>query len=389
MLKARLFERADQIDPIRWDGVGEDPFSRHALLAALEGSAQPDVQMSYAAFEDARGHWIACAPFARIPIDGGRLTHGLFRRSIGAIRRMDPSFLRTTLMICGTPLSVGNPPIRIAAGIGPLVAFRAASELLRELAEDAAAPWRAFKELPARWLDAAASLRQEGWALAPSEPNSILPLPWTHYADYIAALRHPYRARLRKAAAKLQEAGIVARVGPLADYDATDHRLYEAVVERAAIQLERLTPAFFSGLGRVLPASTALLRFVRCGQTVGWVAILLDRGCAYDLFHGIDYEANRTADLYFNQIAGTIRFAIDSGARALSLGQSTEIAKARFGGWPVPLWILLRHRTGMLQTTLRWATPLLFPEKAIPEHHVFRASPAREKEGLRCASSSS
>lgn len=63
---------------------------------------------------------------------------------------------------------------------------------------------------------------------------------------------------------------------PLAEgYDRTLHALYEAVVDRAAVQLERLTPEFFSALGEAYGDAAELIRFSRDGKVIGWIAVLV------------------------------------------------------------------------------------------------------------------
>ena len=140
------------------------------------------------------------------------------------------------------------------------------------------------------------------------------------------------------------------------------------------MQFEVLTPDFFLNLGRAYGDAAPLIVFRREGRVIGWVAMLLTNGTAHDLFHGIDYEQSDETALYFNQIAAVVRLAIERGANRLSLGQSTEIAKARFGARSIPLWIGLQHRARTVTAVLRGGRRVLFPEKAVPERHVFRTS---------------
>lgn len=377
-MKARIYERIAEIDPPRWDGVDggspADPFSTHATLEALESAQLPGVRMWYATLEDTGGRWVAAAPLARVEIDGLRISRGLFRQIIVSARRIYPGFMRTAVMVCGAPLSVGNPPARISRDADRRAVLRDLAGVLQEAAAQYRAPWRVFKEFPEDALaEARTALEPGGWIMAPSEPNFRIPLPWSDYEGYLNSLRSDYRYKIRKAARKLERAGIAVDVVLLRDgYDAALHRLYDAVVDRAVAQLERLTPAFFIAFGRAFGDAAPLIRLRRDGQVVGWVAMLLAGDVAFDMFHGIDYEENARSDLYFNQLAEVIRLAIARGARALSMGQSTEIAKTRFGGQIVPLWVATRHSNPVVHGLLRAGRRQLFPAKAAPVRHVFR-----------------
>ncbi len=384
----RRYDSIDAVDPGRWDALCSDPFSAHACLAALERAGMDGVHMRYAIIESGRGDWLAAAPFARIPIDAGRLTHGIFRGIVHGARRIQPGFLHTSLTICGAPLSVGNPPARVALGADQTIVYRLLAGLLQEIAEEDGSPWCAFKEFGATELGVAERvLSPLGWIFAPGEPNHRMAIRWAGFGEYLADLRSVYRTKLLRERAQLADAGVTADVVPLADaYDSRIHCLYEDVFDRAVVQFERLTPAFFSVLGDAYASRASLIRQRIDGRTVGWVAVLVDGDGVYDLFHGIDYEVNGRLPLYFGQLAEVVRFAIDQRAGWLSMGQSTPIAKARFGAGTVPLWVAVRHRNASITRLLRAGRGTLFPEPVVPRRRVFRHS--SETEETRCATGS-
>lgn len=376
MLTVRIHARVAELDPQVWDALGHDPFTAHAALQALERAQLPDVRLWYATVSDDAGRVVAAAPFSEIGIDAARLTHGVFRGFIRTVRTVQPRFLRTRLMICGTPLSVGSSAVRWAQGSDPRPAIRALAAALECHGRREGAAWCVFKEFAEHDLALARAALGDGagWLLAPSEPNSRLSIVWDDWDGYLASLRSDYRYKIKKALRQFAGARAEVDVVPLADgYGDELHRLYEAVLTRAPIQLERLTARFFLELGHALRPRAWLIRFHWQSRVIGWVAAVVDGGTVYDLFHGIDYEANRRCALYFNQLAAVIRFAIEGGASCLSLGQSTEIAKGRFGGQSAPLWIALRHRSAAIRRALHLGQRVLFPPKQVARHRVFRA----------------
>jgi len=376
MLSVHVHSRANELDPAAWDALGGDPLSQHAVLRVVEEAGLPGVEMAYATVADEAGRLVAAAPFSSVAIDGARLTHGVFRGLIRAARTVRPRFLRTRLMVCGTPLSVASPPVRMAEGVDAAAVFRVLAHALECHGERAGAAWCVFKELAAAELPPAQAALDGagGWLFAPSEPNSLLSIAWDDWDAYLGALRSDYRYKIRKALRAFAAAGGEVDTVTLADgYNEELHGLYEAVLARAPIQFERLTPQFFLTLGHALGNRARLIRFHQGGRVIGWVAVLLAGDRVYDLFHGIDYAANARCALYFNQLAAVIRCAIEHGARSLSLGQSTEVAKGRFGAREVPLWIALRHRSRTVTRGLLAGRQVLFPGKRIPRHHVFRA----------------
>jgi hypothetical protein len=373
MLTLRFYGRIADVDPARWDALAPEALSAHAVLAALEGAGMAGVTFRYAVVLDGAGRWLAGAPMATLPVDGARLTHGLFHALIGAVRAAAPSFLRTRIALCGAPLSVGTPPVRMSAAAPPGPVCEALAPALKDYARECRAPWLAFKEFaePALpWAEGA--LAPRGYLLAPSESGCVLPLAARRYADYLGALRSHYRYVIRRAERGFADAGGTVRTASLAsDYGPSHHALYDAVRGRAAVGLEWLTAEFFTGLGRALGDRAALLEFHARGRLIGWVAAVRDGDTLIDLFHGIDYAALPETRLYTNQLAAVVRFAIERGARAVSLGQSTLEAKARFGAEPAPLWVAVRHRSPAVRALLRTGRRALFPEPAAPRHRVF------------------
>jgi hypothetical protein len=123
--------------------------------------------------------------------------------------------------------------------------------------------------------------------------------------------------------------------------------------------------------GGLLHDRATLVEFHADRRLIGWVAAAWNGDTLIDLFHGIDYTALPETRLYTNQLAAVIRLAIERGAKAVSLGQSTLEAKARFGAEPAPLWVALRHRSPVVRAMLRSGRRALFPEPVSPRHRVF------------------
>lgn len=55
MLSVRVYDSIAAIDPSRWDSIGTDPLSTHAVLSAVEGAALHGVDLWYATVEDEDG----------------------------------------------------------------------------------------------------------------------------------------------------------------------------------------------------------------------------------------------------------------------------------------------------------------------------------------------
>ena len=379
MRTVTMFETIHDVDEEAWNRLGDDSLSTHAIYRALEEAPPEGVRMRYALIRESDGEPVAAASLVDLPIDGGRLTHALFRRIIQSARTIAPEFLRSRLMICGTPLSVGNHPYRVAAGADSTSVARELAGLLRELAVESGAPWQVLKEFDCGFDDAARTLESAGWIVAPSEDDWVLPLRWDDPESWLANLRSHYRAHIQRDDESAIAAGLRCERLPLSRFEPRWHHLYEEVHDRADIVLERLESGFFGALGRALGEQGVLLRFHLEGRTVGFVVLVRHGDRLHDLFHGIDGGCNATVPLYFYQLQETIRFALENKARVLHLGQSCGRVKSRFGAEPRPLRIALRHSSLPVHRILTHGRDRLFPEPPRLSRRVFKhCEPAKE-----------
>src|SRR5439155_21508725 len=102
---------------------------------------------------------------------------------------------------------------------------------------------------------------------------------------------------IRKSQKKFQPAGLrVVQVtgGEGADALYTDevHKLYEAVLERAKVKLERLPAAFFRELARQMPDESAFTFIYDGDRVVAFAASMFTPGAFHQMFVGVNYELN-------------------------------------------------------------------------------------------------
>lgn len=203
------------------------------------------------------------------------------------------------------------------------------------------------------------------FASGPTLPSCRLAIAWPDFTSYLAALRSPYRRRIRQALAR--GAGLTAEVLPdPSRFDATLHQLYLQVFRRSRYPLECLSESFF----RRFPASLTVFRAGT--RAVGFVQSLREGDRLIFLFGGLEDEVRRTHDTYWNMLLHLVRTGIETGCREIDFGQTAETTKLRLGARPVPLHLHATHRAPALRWVLRRLSGGLSYAPCAEEPHVFR-----------------
>ncbi len=200
-------------------------------------------------------------------------------------------------------------------------------------------------------------------------PSIELQRSFDSWEAYLAALRSPYRRRLRK----LQQpwSQVRSERGPCSRFDEQMYQQYLAVLQRSAARLERLDADLFAALPGQFTLTTHRLR----GHLLGWHIVHSAAGSLRFFMVGMDYEHQQRLRLHGNILACVLREAIDDGARHVDLGQTAEVGKTRMGGEPVSRHMFGYHRSRPVRALLRGFRGMLEYQASFPEAHVFREQP--------------
>ncbi len=192
-------------------------------------------------------------------------------------------------------------------------------------------------------------------------------------------------ACVRGSLRKFREAGL--RVDHLTGKEAAGwfaddrlHPLYLAVLEHAGGFLETLPPAFFRQLFELWHDQAVLTLVRREDRTVAWGCSLLCPPAFHMLVMGLDYEANRPGDVYFNLVYACLDYAMRRGAREVWIGANADQFKARLGCQSRPRYVYVRGMGAIVAWLVRRAAGWFFPPPAPPPRRgLFRQPPRDEK----------
>jgi hypothetical protein len=268
--------------------------------------------------------------------------------------------LRERVLVCGNLLTWGPHGVALADGEPAEELWTGVAEALYRIrrAEKLAGQTDLvmIKDLPHDELAGAAPMRRFSYATLETEPNMVLDLAGIDgFEAYLARLNKKYRKAAKEIARDVEAAGLT--VEPLRGMHARGdalHRLYLDVHEHAQVRVATFPSGYLPGLERALGPDAFRCTVIRRGdELVAFETTLRDGDTAIGYYIGFDKQLNQSVPLYFRLLQCVAADAIDLGCARVSLGRTALEPKARLGGQPAPLAVLVRHRVPAFNALLR------------------------------------
>lgn len=186
------------------------------------------------------------------------------------------------------------------------------------------------------------------------------------FDDYMAALRSPYRRRIRLAQSKIS--GLFWEQLPSGAFDDSLYALYLQVLAKSDFPLETLGVAFF----RSCPGTIFVLR--ANGRPLAFVLLEHREGRTDFLLGGMDYAQRDARDLYMNMLVKVVEEGIGHGSGEIHLGQTAEESKCRLGAILVPRYMLYLSSSRWRTALARFLMKRVAYREPARTYHVFRES---------------
>ncbi len=338
----------------------------HRFYELISTTINPDFDYRFLVLEDDQRRVRAIQPvfFVRQNLTEG--VAGPLRRVIDRVRLTFPRFLTLKTLFVGC-----------AAGEGHLGAVRpedlewtaaALQSALKIFARQAGAPLIVLKDFSSGYRAALRGLVTGGFSRIASMPMTRLALTYRDFDEYVASLGSATRKNLRrKFRAVAQQAQISCEVlhdiAPLID---ELYPLYLAVHDRSKLHFEKLTPAYFCGLGREMPDRVRFFVWRQHGKAIAFSLCLVHDGIIYDDYLGLDYAVAFDLHLYFYTFRDIITWSLAQGLHTYRSSPLNYEPKLHLGCDLFPLDLYVMHTSPLLNPVFRVALRFLQPTKHDP-----------------------
>lgn len=330
----------------------------------IEDTLHQEFEYRYFVIKDREGSVRAIAPFFILQQDILLGVSPLIGDLLKSVRRLWPRcmLLRTLMVGC----VAGEGHLEGADEAARSANARILAENIRQQAHDLRASLIVLKEFPAHYRAALECFRAQGFTRIPSLPMVRLGIEYASFADYAAkALNSSARAKLRKklnAAASSRPITLTV-LNDISAAVAEAYPLYLQVYERSPLHFERLTEAYFSELGRVLPDKVRFFVWRQDGRMVAFCVCMIEGDALFAEYLGLDYSVALELHLYHYAFRDMVSWAIANGFKSFHSSGLNYDPKLhlRFRLEPIDLYV--RHTSGVLNAGLRFILPWLEPTR--------------------------
>lgn len=384
--------RISEIDADLWDSLNgaENIFHSHRFLSVVEAARVEDSDFWYLLFFNGK-RLEATAVLTAFRVSLDLFAGAAINRLSQVVRRQFSNFLRIKVLFCGIPVSLGQSNLVIRQAANAPVILAGTAEVMTDICRRNNIRYCCFKEFRDTGKWSFDNLTNRGYFRAESIPYMYIDLPWKNFANYLSAMRHPYRRAIRKS---LKKIGREHPLPSISDNRTTglvllsprdcrpDHfyALYLAVMARATVKLELLNADFFRQLFQQYAGDMELLAFMDNGAISGAALLFCQRKRMTFALVGLDYDRRDQHDIYFNLLNGIIAHAINSGCRRLDLGQTSYWLKQRLGATAEPTCFYLKAENSLINQLLKSLGGVLFPKLELANPRVFKITPENNRQ---------
>jgi Acetyltransferase (GNAT) domain len=330
----------------------------------VEDTIHAEFDYRYFAVRNWNGEICGIQPFFILDLDLLVGTRPRIGRLTGVIRRLWPRFMHTRALMVGCAAGEGH----LDGGDDFARGFNArllASTIVKE-ARRLQAGLVVLKEFPAKYRRPLECFIQNDFTRVPSLPNVRLNIDYASFEEYMRrALSGGARRKLRlkfraTEAAPPIEMSIVDDITPIID---EVYPLYLQVYHRSKLHFEKLTEAYFCGLGRRIGDKARFFIWRQNGKMVAFVSCILQGDTIHAEYLGLDYAVAIDLHLYHYTFRDLISWGIAGGYkwfRSTGLNYDPKL-HLRYQLDPIDLYV--RHTSTICNSLLSRVLPWLEPTR--------------------------
>ena len=187
---------------------------------------------------------------------------------------------------------------------------------------------------------------------------------WKNFDDYIAALRTKFRSRVKKTFQKSEKIRVVdLDAATIIAYQKEMEKLYNEVLDKADYKLGRLSLKSVIDFKQQLSDSFICTGFFLEERMVGFTAAFLNKDTLETQHIGLDYQMNKSFQLYQRMLYEYVKTAIMYKKRKINFGRTAETIKSSVGAKPVAMHLYIRHFNSLSNTIVSPLINLIQPNE--------------------------
>jgi len=347
-----------------WTAMFADDRKDHRYYEIIEDTL-PDYDHRYFAFADTTGRVRAIQPFFLVDQD---ILEGVGSdwRPVVAVRGRFPRFLKLRTLMVGC--SAGEGHLATAEGVSAAAVAQALADSLVAHARALGAHLVVMKEFPAHYREAFGCFQRAGFVRSPSMPMTKLNIQYDGFDHFLdKALSGKARRNVRRNLKASAGADLRMEITDITDGLVDElFPLYLNVFNRSAFHFEKLTKAYFLGLGARMPDKIRMFTWRLGGRLVAFNICMVEGDEFFSEYIGFDYAVALDLHLYFVVVRDTIEWAIRQGYRWFRSSGLNYDPKLHLRHQLDPIDLYVRHVSPLANVVMKRVVPRMTPARYDP-----------------------
>jgi hypothetical protein len=398
-----VVSRSEAMQYARWANTLGSEAKDRRYYELVEDTIHEEFDYRYFIVRDETGEICAIQPFFVLDLDLLTGAKPLFGRLTDFIRRLWPGFMRARTLMVGCAAGEGH--LDGMDGLAQRYCARLLASALVKEARKLKARLVVLKEFPAKYRPALECFVDEDFTRIPSLPNVMLNIDYSSFEEYMQrALSGNTRKQLRlklKAADQAPpiEMSVVGDITPMID---EIYPLYLQVYHRSNLHFEKLTKAYFCGLGRRFGDKNRFFVWRQNGKIIAFGSCLLQGDMIHAEYLGLDYTVALELHLYHYTFRDLINWGIANGYKWFHSSALNYDPKFHLRYRLDPIDLYVRHTSTVCNAVFRRILPWIEPTRydktlkkfanydelwapAAPRHRPWLAAVSRGKRAVALA----
>ena len=298
-----------------------------------------------------------------------------------AIQKLITRQIRVNVMVCGSLLLTGEQGFYFHPKVNPEIASHLLYKGLEKASEEMTKRGKrislfVLKDFfePTEKILTPVFAPQKFYKFN-AQPTMLLEIPheWRSFDDYLAAMSSKYRVRVKRAFKKGKN--IVRKELNLQEIEENKEQIfdfYQNVANKAVFNTFTFTPEYFPEIKRQLGDK---LKFIACyieDKFVGFYTTIQNGNELDAHFLGLDYQVNRSNQLYLNMLYDMVRIGIDTGAHQITFSRTALEIKSSIGAAPQDLFLYARHRNCIANLFVKYFITAFAPKEEWVQRRPFK-----------------
>jgi predicted N-acyltransferase len=352
-LELVVHESIDDVDGAQWDALAAGlPMLKHSYLRAMEHVTLADIRRRYLLWQSPDGELLAHSWYFSMTSSPERMLpqdHWASRFSRRMPRRIR-EHVGLKVVVCGSATTVGHT-LCFRADLSASEKDRCLQQLttaLHAFAVEQRARIIILRDFHQQDAELTASLPALRFTHVPNLDDTVIPIRWRSFDDYLSALKGHYRKQILRQEAALTRAGVSRqRTNRWAEHAQCMAKLFANVARRYPGG-SLIGADYFAATSECLGHELETTLFFHEGGLVAFIMYYIGENSLFASYLGVDETMNSEAALTFNAYNEVVKVAIERGVDHLWFGRTAYDAKLRMGAERRALSIYLQTRPGFI-----------------------------------------